>query len=56
LGWSYLLPAAVAGAVFVALAAALWQRPTTPRAGRLFRYSLLYLAVVFAAFALAAAA
>ena len=56
LGWSYLLPAAVAGAVFVALAVALWQRPTTPRAGRLFRYSLLYLAVVFAAFALAAAA
>jgi heme o synthase len=55
LGWSYLAPVAVAGAVFVALAVALWRRPTTPRAGRLFRYSLLYLAVVFAATALAAA-
>jgi heme o synthase len=56
LGWSYVAPVAVAGALFVALAVALWQRPTNPRAGRLFRYSLLYLAVVFAAVALAAAA
>jgi protoheme IX farnesyltransferase len=56
LGWSYLAPVALAGALFVALAVALWQRPTAPRAGRLFRYSLLYLAVVFAVAALAAAA
>jgi protoheme IX farnesyltransferase len=56
LGWSYIAPVALAGGLFVALAVALWQRPTAPRAGRVFRYSLLYLAVVFAAAALAAAA
>jgi protoheme IX farnesyltransferase len=55
LGWGYLAVALASGAVFLALACALWLQPTVPRASRLFRYSLLYLAVVFAAVAMAAA-
>jgi protoheme IX farnesyltransferase len=55
LGWGYLAVAVVSGVVFLALAGALWLQPTVPRASRLFRYSLLYLAVVFAAVAMAAA-
>jgi protoheme IX farnesyltransferase len=55
LGWGYLAVALVSGVVFLGLAAALWLQPTVPRASRLFRYSLLYLAVVFAAVAMAAA-
>jgi protoheme IX farnesyltransferase len=55
LGWTYLAPAAIAGGVFLALSLALLKQPTAPRAGRLFRFSLLYLAIVFGAVALAAA-
>jgi protoheme IX farnesyltransferase len=54
LGPAYVVATALAGAMFLVLAVALWRRPTSLRAGRLFRYSLLYLAVVFAAIALAA--
>ena len=53
-GAGYLVPVGIAGIVFAALAVALWRRPTPAAAGRLFKYSLLYLAVVFAAVAIAA--
>jgi protoheme IX farnesyltransferase len=55
LGWGYLAAAAALGALFVKLA---WElrRDTTPRrAGALFHYSLLYLALLFAAMAVNAA-
>ena len=53
-GLDYLIPVGLAGVVFAALAVALWRRPSPAAAGRLFRYSLVYLAVVFAAVAIAA--
>jgi heme o synthase len=53
LGWAYLAPAGMSGATFVALAAMLHRQPTSIRAARLFRFSLAYLAIVFAAAALA---
>jgi len=53
-GADYLVPVGAAGVVFAVLAVALWRRPTPAAAGRLFKYSLLYLAIVFAAVAIAA--
>jgi len=53
-GADYLVPVGAAGVVFAVLAVALWRRPTPAVAGRLFKYSLLYLAIVFAAVAIAA--
>ncbi len=55
LGWAYQAPAGIAGAAFLVLAVAVRRTPTVAGASRLFRFSLLYLAVVFAAAALAAA-
>jgi len=43
----YWLAAAVLGATFVALAFRLWRRAETSHAVRLFRYSILYLFLVF---------
>ena len=54
-GALYAVAAAVLGAVFVALAWRLWRSATPARAGALFHYSLLYLALLFAAVALDAA-
>ncbi len=54
LGLVYLVPVTIAGLLFAALALAVWRQPSPAAAGRLFKYSLLYLAVVFAAVAVAA--
>jgi heme o synthase len=56
LGLPYLIAALVLGTVFLALALALRRDPTPRRAVLLFHYSLLYLALLFAAMALDAAA
>jgi protoheme IX farnesyltransferase len=56
LGLPYLATALVLGAVFLALALALRRDPTPRRALVLFHYSLLYLALLFTAMALDAAA
>jgi heme o synthase len=55
LGLPYLLAAAVLGVVFLGLAAGLRLEPTPRRAALLFHYSLLYLALLFAAMAVDAA-
>jgi protoheme IX farnesyltransferase len=52
LGWIYLGSAIASGAVFIALAGQLWRRPESTSPMRLFSYSLLYLAIVFAAMGL----
>ncbi len=44
----YWLPAAVIGGWFVTLALRLWRAPSTPRAVGLFRFSILYLFLLFA--------
>ncbi len=49
LGAVYLVPAAVLGALFVAGAVRLWRRPETASAMRLFRFSILYLFLLFLA-------
>ena len=54
-GLPYLVAASVLGAVFVLLAARLWRSSTPGRASALFHYSLLYLALLFAAVAVDAA-
>ena len=54
-GMLYLSAAGVLGAVFLGLAWRLWRSPTAARASTLFHYSLLYLALLFAAVALDAA-
>jgi heme o synthase len=51
-GAAFLAAAAVLGVTFCALAWRMWRRPTAPRAGLLFHYSLLYLALLFLAVAL----
>jgi len=54
-GWFgavYLASALTLGAVFVLMALRLRREPTVPRAATLFHYSLLYLALLFAAVAL----
>ena len=48
-GAAYVATAAVSGAVFLAMAVALWRRPSERAARRLFGYSILYLFVLFAA-------
>jgi heme o synthase len=55
-GWPYLIVAAASGAWFVWLAWRLLRDPVTARAGALFHYSMLYLAVLFIAMAANAAA
>jgi protoheme IX farnesyltransferase len=50
-GWPYLIVAAASGAWFVWLAWRLLRDPVTARAGALFHYSMLYLAVLFVAMA-----
>jgi protoheme IX farnesyltransferase len=52
LGVAYLVSALVLGAVFVALALRVRRSPTPRHAGVLFHYSLLYLALLFAAMAI----
>jgi protoheme IX farnesyltransferase len=51
-GAVFLAAAAVLGVTFCALAWRMWRRPTAARAGLLFHYSLLYLALLFVAVAL----
>jgi heme o synthase len=55
-GWPYLAVAAASGAWFVWLASRLLRDPVPARAGALFHYSMLYLAVLFVAMAASAAA
>jgi protoheme IX farnesyltransferase len=55
LGVPYLVAALVLGAVFFVLAVGLRREPTPRRAALLFHFSLLYLALLFAAMALDAA-
>jgi protoheme IX farnesyltransferase len=55
LGVPYLVAALVLGAAFLALALGLRREPTPRRAALLFHYSLLYLALLFAAMAVDAA-
>jgi heme o synthase len=50
-GWPYLIVAGASGAWFVWLAWRLLRDPVTARAGALFHYSMLYLAVLFVAMA-----
>jgi protoheme IX farnesyltransferase len=50
-GVVYLASAALLGGVFCVLAWRLWRQSTAPRAGLLFHYSLLYLALLFLAVA-----
>jgi heme o synthase len=50
-GLFYLAAALLLGALFLRLAWRLRRETTTPRAGALFRYSLLYLALLFVALA-----
>jgi heme o synthase len=54
-GWPYLIVAGASGAWFVWLAFRLLRDPVTARAGALFHYSMLYLAVLFVAMAANAA-
>ena len=54
-GMLYLIAAGLLGAVFLGLAWRLWRASTPARASALFHYSLLYLALLFAAVALDAA-
>ena len=43
----YWLPAAVTGGLFIQLAWSLWRRAATPQAVRLFRFSIVYLFLLF---------
>jgi heme o synthase len=54
-GVTYLMAAVVLGAVLCALAWRLWREVTPARAGVLFHYSLLYLALLCVAMAIDAA-
>ncbi len=53
-GWLYVPCAAALGAVLIGMAWRLWRDPSPARAGVLFHYSLLYLALLFVAVAAAA--
>ena len=55
LSWLYLVPAALLGGVFVALALRLLRRPSVPHAMQLFRYSIVYLFVLYLTMTLDAA-
>ena len=48
-GWLYLLSAVALGAVFIAYAAQLWRDYSDALARRAFRFSILYLSLLFAA-------
>jgi protoheme IX farnesyltransferase len=48
-GWLYLAAALALGAVFIAYAVALWRRYSDRLARKTFRFSILYLALLFAA-------
>jgi protoheme IX farnesyltransferase len=48
-GWLYLAAAAVLGGLFVGYAVALYARYSDALARRTFRYSIMYLALLFAA-------
>ncbi len=48
-GALYLVAAVALGAVFIGYAVALWRRYSDALARRTFRYSILYLALLFAA-------
>ncbi len=48
-GWIYLAAAVVLGAMFIAHAWKLWRRYSDAQARRTFRFSILYLALLFAA-------
>ena len=54
-GWAYVAAAVILGAQFLRLARSLLRDPVPARAGALFHYSLLYLALLFVAMALDAA-
>jgi protoheme IX farnesyltransferase len=54
-GWPYVAAAVLLGGVFLHLARRLRRDPVPARAGALFHYSLLYLALLFVAMALDAA-
>jgi heme o synthase len=47
LGWIYYATALGMGAVFIAMAFQLWRRPQTTQPIQLYKYSLLYLALIF---------
>jgi protoheme IX farnesyltransferase len=48
-GWPYLLAAVALGAGFIGHALALWRRYSDRLARKTFRYSILYLSLLFAA-------
>lgn len=52
MSWVYALVATVLGGIFLQRAWQLWRERTTPAAHRLFKYSITYLTVLFAAMAL----
>jgi heme o synthase len=54
-GWGYVAAAVILGACFLRLAWSLRRNPVPARAGALFHFSLLYLALLFVAMALDAA-
>ncbi len=54
-GWGYVAAAVILGAQFLRLARNLLRNPVPARAGALFHFSLLYLALLFVAMALDAA-
>ena len=54
-GWAYVAAAVILGGQFLRLARSLLRDPVPARAGALFHYSLLYLALLFVAMALDAA-
>jgi protoheme IX farnesyltransferase len=51
-GWVYGIPAVLLGLMFIGLAWRLKRKPSTPRAVALFRYSILYLFVLYVFMAL----
>jgi protoheme IX farnesyltransferase len=55
LSWVYYATALATGAVFIAMAYQLWRRPTVTPPIRLYKYSLLYLALLFVAMGVDAA-
>ena len=55
LGWIYYAVAMGTGLVFVAMAFQLWRRPQTTAPIQLYKYSLLYLALIFVAMGVDAA-
>jgi len=55
LGWIYYATALGTGAVFAVLAYQLWRKPSTTPPMRLYKYSLLYLALIFIAMGVDAA-